>query len=37
MARSYKLSGNGLRKWVNKYEIYEEIKLIFKNNKNNSK
>lgn len=37
MARSYKLSGNGLRKWVNKYEIYEEIKLIFKNNKNNLK
>lgn len=37
MARSYKLSGNGLKKWLNKYKIYEEIKLIFKNNKNNSK
>lgn len=37
MGRYYNITGNGLKKWFNKYEIYEEIKLIFKNNKNNSK
>lgn len=37
MGRYYNITGNGLKKWFNKYEIYEEVKLIFKNNKNNSK
>lgn len=37
MGRYYNITGNGLKKWFNKYKIYEEIKLIFKNNKNNSK
>ena len=37
MGRYYNITGNGLKKWFNKYKIYEEVKLIFKNNKNNSK
>ena len=33
MGRHYKITGNGLKKWFNKYGIYDEIKTIFKNNK----
>ena len=33
MARHYNITGNGLKKWFNKYGIYDEVKNIFKNNK----
>lgn len=33
MGRHYNITGNGLKKWFNKYGIYDEIKTIFKNNK----
>ena len=33
MGRYYNITGNGLKKWFNKYGIYDEIKTIFKNNK----
>lgn len=33
MARHYNITGNGLKKWFNKYSIYDEVKNNFKNNK----
>ena len=33
MGRHYNITGNGLKKWFNKYSIYDEVKNIFKNNK----
>lgn len=31
MARFYKVSGNGCKKWLKKYEIYDDVKNNFKN------
>ena len=33
MGRHYNITGNGLKKWFNKYSIYDEVKNNFKNNK----
>lgn len=33
MGRHFNISGNGLKKWFNKYNIYNEVKNNFKNNK----
>lgn len=33
MGRHYNITGNGLKKWFNKYSIYNEVKNNFKNNK----
>lgn len=33
MSRHYNITGNGLKKWFNKYSIYDEVKNNFKNNK----